>query len=68
MDGLIESISQSAHSVKIQANQLSFQLCMEGVLDNDECGTVAKIDHGVLAVGFGHDEDSDLDYKELMAQ
>lgn len=62
MHGLLESISVSPTSIAMQANQLPFQLYKSGVLDNDECGKYGQVDHGVLAVGFGHDEDLDLDY------
>jgi C1A family cysteine protease len=29
-------------------------------LNSEECGT--NIDHGVLAVGYGHDKETDSDY------
>lgn len=46
-------------SVAIQANQLAFQLYSSGVLSG-RCGT--NLDHGVLAVGYGYDSSSGLEY------
>lgn len=60
--GLIASIVMQPTSVAMQADQLAFQLYSEGVFDDDSCGERGMIDHGVLAVGYGHDEDADLNY------
>jgi len=40
-------------SIAIQANQPCFQFYTSGVLTDDNCGQ--KLDHGVLAVGYGTD-------------
>ena len=60
--GLIASIVMQPTSIAMQADQLSFQLYSEGVFDDDSCGKHGLIDHGVLAVGYGHDEDVDLNF------
>jgi len=46
-------------SVAIEADQSGFQLYKSGVF-NGVCGQ--NLDHGVLAVGYGHDTASGLDY------
>ena len=47
-------------SVSIEADKRVFQTYTSGVLDSTECGT--QLDHAVLAVGYGNDADSGLDY------
>jgi len=62
MHGLLMSIIKQPTSIAMQADQLSFQLYGGGVFDDVACGESGMIDHGVLAVGFGHDKDADLNY------
>lgn len=62
MHGLLMSIIKQPTSIAMQADQLSFQLYAGGVFDDVDCGESGMIDHGVLAVGFGHDEEADLNY------
>ena len=50
------ALSKQPVSVAIQADQRAFQLYKSGVLKGD-CGT--GLDHGVLAVGYGSDENGD---------
>lgn len=59
---LLEALSQQPVSVAIQANQMKFQLYKSGVFD-DFC--FQQIDHGVVAVGYGTDDESQLDYWKI---
>jgi len=52
-DALKAQIAKGPVSVAIQANKPVFQLYKKGVITSTKCGT--KLDHGVLAVGYGVD-------------
>jgi cathepsin L len=56
---LESAVAAGCVSVAIQANQFAFQYYSGGVLTGN-CGT--NLDHGVLAVGYGYDSTSQLDY------
>lgn len=54
---LTSALSLQPVSVSIEADQRSFQLYTSGVYDDASCGTT--LDHGVLAVGYGHKDGKD---------
>jgi C1A family cysteine protease len=60
--GLLASIALQPTSIAMQANQMAFQLYSGGVLTSDDCGEYGKVDHGVLAVGYGTDEKTGKKY------
>jgi C1A family cysteine protease len=53
-DALKASIAKGPTSVAIEADKTVFQHYTSGVMDSIECGT--KLDHGVLAVGYGSEQ------------
>jgi C1A family cysteine protease len=56
-DAFISALTQQPVSIAIQANQMVFQMYSGGIIMADAgCGT--DLDHGVLAVGFGNDGDT----------
>ena len=58
LDGLLASVALQPTSIAVQADQMYFQLYQSGVLDDDDCGAEGNVDHGVLAVGYGRDEET----------
>ena len=54
---LMAAVAQQPVSVAIEADTTVFQLYSGGILDSDKCGT--NLDHGVLLVGYGTDNDVD---------
>ena len=57
---LSRAVSIQPVSVAIQANKRSFQLYQSGIYSDEECGT--QLDHGVLVVGYGSDNEFNMDY------
>jgi C1A family cysteine protease len=54
------ALSKQPLAVAIEADKLVFQTYTSGVLSSAKCGTT--LDHAVLAVGYGNDPTSGLDY------
>jgi C1A family cysteine protease len=50
---MLAALAKGPVSVAIEADKSAFQLYKGGVLDNAKCGK--KLDHGVLAIGYGTD-------------
>jgi len=61
-EALVAAITLQPISVAIQANQFVFQFYKKGVITDDSCGARGDIDHGVLAVGYGVDEETQEPY------
>lgn len=59
---LLAAVAMQPISIAIQASQFVFQFYKSGVLTDDSCGKSANIDHGVLAVGYGTDLDTQEPY------
>ena len=57
---LMRAVTQQPISIAIQANKRSFQLYKSGIYNDPDCGY--KLDHGVLLIGYGHDELNEMDY------
>lgn len=49
-------------SVALHGKCLNLQFYNEGIFDDLNCGPTAPLKHGVLIVGYGHDNDTDMDY------
>ena len=54
------ALNQQPLAVSIEADTSVFQTYSSGVLDSTKCGT--SLDHAVLAVGYGNDATTGLDY------
>jgi len=59
VNALMSAVAQQPVSIAIQANQPAFQFYTSGVLTG-KCGQ--RLDHGVLAVGYGTDATTKVDY------
>jgi C1A family cysteine protease len=59
---LLSAIALQPVSIAVQANQFAFQFYKNGVIDDDTCGQHGDIDHGVLAVGYATDLETQTPY------
>jgi len=59
---LLAAIAMQPISVAIEASQFVFQFYKSGVITDDNCGSRGSIDHGVLAVGYGTDLETQEPY------
>jgi len=59
--GLVAALNTQPVSVAIDASKNSFQLYKSGVYYEPTCST-SRLDHGVLAVGYGTDDTTGTDY------
>ena len=59
---LVAALAMQPISVAIQADQFVFQFYKGGVLTDDSCGKAGQLDHGVLAVGYGSDLETNEPY------
>jgi C1A family cysteine protease len=55
---LLSAIAMQPVSIAIQASTFAFQFYKTGVLSDDGCGSGGSIDHGVPAVGYGTDPET----------
>jgi|Transcript_19983 cathepsin L len=59
---LLSAIAMQPISIAIEASGFVFQFYKTGVITDDSCGRNANIDHGVLAVGYGTDLETQSPY------
>jgi C1A family cysteine protease len=59
---MLAALSMQPISVAIQADQFVFQFYKTGVMTDSSCGKRGNIDHGVLAVGYGTDLETQEPY------
>merc|ERR1712046_554623 len=57
---LMSAVAQQPVSIGIEADQAVFQHYTGGIISGGKCGHM--VDHGVLLVGYGHDESLGMDY------
>lgn len=59
---LLSAIAIQPVSVAVDASNFIFQFYKNGVINNDDCGRNGAVNHGVLAVGYGTDLETQEPY------
>jgi len=59
---LLSAVAMQPISIAIEASQFAFQFYKSGVITDVSCGKNGNIDHGVLAVGYGTDLETQAPY------
>ncbi len=59
---LLSAIATQPISIAIEADQFVFQFYKTGIITDEACGKSGMIDHGVLAVGYGTDLNTQIPY------
>jgi C1A family cysteine protease len=62
LKALVAAVAMQPISIAVEASQFVFQFYKTGVITDDSCGANGAIDHGVLAVGYGTDLDTQEPY------
>ena len=61
-EALLSAIALQPISIAIEASTFAFQFYKSGVITDNSCGSNGSIDHGVLAVGYGTDLETQEPY------
>jgi C1A family cysteine protease len=59
---LLAALAMQPVSIAIEASTFAFQFYKNGVITDESCGSDGSIDHGVLAVGYGSDLETNTPY------